>query len=68
MVKCIPVLPHMITTTNETTIFATDGIINPKEKIYLTARPTKAKNEYVDSGKRNDYSPDTAGDAHCCGI
>ena len=66
--KCIPVLPHLVTSTDETTIFATDGMINPKEKIYLTARPTEAKNEHVDSGKRNDYCTDTAGDAHCRGI
>ena len=67
-VPVIPVLPNLITTTNEVTLFATPSKIFDKEKTYLVARPTVVKNEKMDSGKCNDYSTNDIGDSHCRGL
>ena len=67
-VPVTPVLPHLITSTDETTIFCTPTKIFDKERVYVVARPTKVKNEALDSGKVNNYSTDAIGDAHCRGV
>ena len=68
VVPCVPVLPNLITSTDETTVFATPSKIFDKERVYLVARPTAVKNERIDSGKCNHYSTDDSGDAHCRGV
>ena len=67
-VSDIPILPNLVTSTDETTIFATPSKIFDKEKVYLVARPTKIKNKKMDSGKCNDYSTKELGDSHCRGL
>ena len=67
-VSVIPVLPNMVTSTDEVTIFATPTKIYNKEQIYLVARPKCMKNEKVDSGKCNDYCTNKIGDADCRGL
>ena len=67
-VSVVPILPNLVTTTDETTIFVTPTKIFDKENVYVVACPTKIKNEKVDSGTCNDYSTNDHGDAHCRGI
>ena len=66
--ELMPVLPNMVTTTDEVTIFATSTLINHKEKLYIVAKPEELKNEMVSSGSRNHYKQKTCGDAHCRGV
>ena len=67
-VNVVPILPNLITSTDETTIFVTPSKIFDKEKVYLVSRPKVIKNEMLDSGKCNDYSTNDIGDAHCRGL
>ena len=67
-VQVVPVLPNLITSTDETTIYCTPTKIFDKERIYVIARPTKVKNESVDSGKVNNYSTNEYGYAHLRGV
>ena len=64
----IPVLPNLITSTDETTMFVTSGVINNQEKIHITNKPTVVKNENVSSGCRNNYTTNLSGDSHCRGL
>ena len=64
----IPVLPNLVTSTDETTLFVTSGIINEQEKIHITCKPTTVKNENVSSSVRSTYSTNLAGDSHCRGL
>ena len=66
--KLYPILPNLITSTDETTIFATSSIINNKESFYIVSRPTVTKNEHINSSCRNDYKSVLTGDAHCRGL
>ena len=63
-----PVLPNLLTTSDEVTIFATMGIINDKESFYIVARPEELKNESCHSGLRNHYKSNPTGNAHCHGV
>ena len=67
-VKMIPVLPNLVTSTDEVTLFATPNIVHGKESFYVTAKPSYVKNEYSDSGSRNHYKKDITGDSHCRGV
>ena len=67
-VDMMPVLPNMVTTTDEVTLFATSTLVNHKESIYIVAKPEEIKNEMVSSGTRNHYKQKTSGDAHCRGV
>lgn len=67
-VNVVPVLPNLVTSTDETTLFVTSGIINEEEKLYITCKPTMEKNESVSSSSRNDYSTTLTGDSHCRGL
>ena len=67
-VSIIPVLPNLITSTDETTLFVTSGVINEQEKIHVTCKPTVVKNENVSSSSRNNYSTSLFGDSHCRGL
>ena len=62
------VLPHLITSTDECTIFVSSEIINNKEVWYFSCRPTKSSKPFQDSGKRDVYTTDMAGDKHHRGI
>ena len=62
----IPVLPHLVTSTDETTVFITSKMINNKEVWYLYAKPVGNNN--TDSSKRDNYSTSLSGDAHCRGL
>ena len=66
--KQVPVLPNLVTTTDEVTIFATAGTVHKKETFFLVARPDELKNESCDSGKRNHYKKNPSGNAHCRGV
>ena len=67
-VKVIPILPNLITSTDECTLFACPGKINKCEKIHVVAKPTRVKHAVVTSGSRNHYSTTPNGDAHCRGV
>lgn len=68
LVQMQPVLPNLITSTDEVTIFATFATVNSKESLYITARPEELKNEMAKSGYRNHYAKKISGDAHCRGV
>ena len=63
-----PILPNLITSTDEMTIFATTSKVNKQEKIHLVSCPTSIKNDYVHSGNVNNYTTADFGDAHCRGV
>ena len=65
--KLIPVLPHLVTSTDETTLFITNMIIKNKEVWYLYAKSV-ADNCVPDSSKRDNYTTAMSGDAHCRGL
>ena len=39
----LPVLPNLVTTTDEVTIFATDGMINNKERFFLQQNQMRSR-------------------------
>ena len=67
-VKLYPVLPNLVTSTDEVTIFATCGIVNNKETFFIATKPEDLKNEFCHSGARNHYKKKSSGDAHCRGV
>ena len=66
--KSHPVLPNLLTTSNEVTTFATTGTINDKQSFYIVARPEELKNGMCHSGSRNHYKSAPTGNAHCRGV
>ena len=66
--KMYPVLPNLLTTTDEVTIFATAGDIYKKDSFYLVTKPEEVKNEVCNSGYRNNYKKKPTGNAHCRGV
>ena len=68
LVNMQPILPNLITSTDEVTIFASVAKVNSKESLYLSARPEEVKNEMISSGYRNNYAKKISGDAHCRGV
>ena len=66
--KLYPVLPNLITSTNEVTIFATTGTVDSKESFYIVAKPEELKNEACNSGSRNHYKKKPTGNSHCRGV
>ena len=66
--KLVPVLPNLVTTTDEVTIFATADTVHNKESFFIVSKPEEIKNERCDSGKRNHYKKNPTGDAHCRGV
>ena len=67
-VKLFPVLPNLVTSTDEVTIFATCGIVNNKETFFIATKPEVLKNEVCHSGARNHYKKKMTGDTHCRGV
>ena len=51
-----PVLPNLITSTDEVTIFATSSQIHNMDSFYLIAKPTYTKNQESNSDCRNNYN------------
>ena len=62
------VLPHLITSTDEFSLFITNQIINNKVSWYFTARPSARLKPKVSSDRRDCYSTDLHGDAHLRGL
>ena len=54
-VDLLPVLPNLVTTTDEVTIFATADVVHNKESFFVVSKPERIRNETCDSGKRNHY-------------
>ena len=67
-IKMLPVLPNMLTTTDEVTIFAHSSRVFGKDQYYIVARPDDLKNEICNSGSRNNYKKTPSGDAHLRGV
>ena len=61
-------LPNLVTTADEVTIFATLSTINYKDSFYIVSKPDKIMNEFVRSGYRKHYKKNPTGDTHCMGV
>ena len=46
-VRVVPVLPNLVTSTDETTVFVTSGVIKDNERVHITAKPIAIKNDSV---------------------
>ena len=66
-ISLTPVLPNLITSTDEVTIFASQSHIQSKDSFYLLSKPMSNKNKISNSGSRNNYKKKLTGDAHCRG-
>ena len=42
-VRVVPVLPNLVTGTDESTVFVTSGVIKDYERVHITAKPTSVK-------------------------
>ena len=62
------VLPHLITSTDEFSLFITNQIINNKVSWYFTARPSKGLKPKVASDRRDCFTTDLSGDSHLRGL
>ena len=67
-VTLIPILPNLITSTDEVTIFASSSPIHNKDSFYVVSKPSYSKNEVCSSASRNNYRRTITGDAHCRGL
>ena len=64
----VPVLPHMTTSTDETTFFISKYIIHNKPSWYLMVRPVGDDANRIGSQYRNAYSTNMHGDSHLRGL
>ena len=64
----IPVLPRLITSTDECTIFVSNKVISNKDDWYITSRPTLNNLPTIDSSKRDIFSTELSGDKHHRGV
>ena len=64
----IHVLPHLITSTDECSIFITTQIINKKIAWHFSLRPSKDNCPTEDSSKRDVFTNHLNGDAHLRGV
>ena len=64
----IHVLPHLITSTDECSLFITTQIINKKLAWHFSTRPKIENKPTEDSSKRNVFSTTLSGDAHLRGV
>jgi hypothetical protein len=62
------VLPHLITSTDEFSLFITNQIVNNKVSWYFTARPSSKLKPTVASDRRDCFTTDLNGDAHLRGL
>ena len=63
----VHVLPQLVTTTDELTVFATVGKINAKEDYYISIKPEPGT-KLPPSNTRSTYTTDKQGDRHCRGV
>ena len=63
-----PVLPNLITSTDEMTIFATASQVGRSQKIHVIAKPTSTKTEGVSSANRNNYTTTSTNNSHLRGV
>ena len=68
LVELTYVLPHLITSTDECSLFITNQVINNKVTWFFTARPTSALSPNVNSSRRDEFTTDLYGDAHLRGL
>ena len=47
-VRVVPVLPNLVTSTDETTVFVTSGVIKDHERVHITAKPISIKNTHAE--------------------
>ena len=64
----IHVLPHLITSTDECSLFITTQIINNKLAWYFSTRPKVENSPTEDSNKRDLFTNTLSGDAHMRGV
>ena len=64
----IPVLPRLVTSTDECTIFVSNKTINDKDNWYITSRPKASHLPSIDSSKRDIFCTDMSGDKHHRGV
>jgi hypothetical protein len=66
--QLIYVLPNLITSTDECSLFITNQKIRNKVSWYFYLRPTKENRPNVDSNRRDNYTTTQVGDAHLRGL
>ena len=67
-VKVSPVLPNLITSTDEMTIFATATKVGKAQKVHVVAKPTSIKTEGISSANRNNYTTTSVNNSHLRGV
>ena len=60
-IKLVPILPNLITSTDEMSFFASNQPVNGKERLFITAKPKLVKGEVISSGRRNNYQKNLIG-------
>ena len=66
--QLLHILPHLITSTDECSLFITTQVINKKIAWHFSARPPKGNVPTEDSSKRDNFSTHLSGDAHLRGV
>ena len=66
--ELIPVLPRLITSTDECTIFVSNKVISNKDEWYITSRPQADNLPTIDSSKRDIFCTEMSGDKHHRGV
>ena len=62
------VLPNLITSTDESSLFITNKVINNIVSWYFMARPSSESSPNIDSNRRDCYTTNLTGDAHLRGL
>ena len=62
------VLNHLVTSTDECTLFISSEIINNKEVWYFTSRPSVDNKPFISSSKRDVFTDKLSGDKHHRGL
>ena len=66
--QLIYILPNLITSTDECSLFITNQKIRNKVSWYFCLRPTSKNKPNVDSNRRDNYTTTQVGDAHLRGL
>ena len=66
--KLIYILPNLITSTDECSLFITSQIIRNKVSFYFSLRPSTTNHPNIDSNRRDNYTTSLVGDAHVRGL
>ena len=62
------ILPNLITSTDECSLFISSQKIHNKISWYFSVRPNEHSSPKIDSGRRDNYTTDLHGDAHLRGL